>query len=585
MTSLPFQFEEKLRAFRRDVARAHSAATKAFLFIEFVKIAFPEVGSDRAGYAECLLPELEEVGAISEGTIAVRGRIDILLSSLIIEFKTELNPISLHEAQQKLRRYVAALYSQNQRDYLVAASDGLSFNLYLPTVPLGKDVIANPGQVHLDQIDSLRLGTAEPQEAYLWLDRYLLAQELHTPTPEGFVSEFGISFLKSFVLPQLQSLWSKQKVHYHALYREWADYLSIICGTRVENEHLFLRHTYVATFARLMAYRIFSVGASPDLTLLQTVLSGKAFKEWGIINFVEGDLFSWLGHHQQGITIARVILQRLSKFNMGQMEQDILRDIYESTLEPKERLNLEQYYTPERIVQHMTYRLLEDDPRKSFLDPACGSGTFLMAAISHKLHHVALNPDDLLHHVLDSVVGIDIHPLAVTMAKTNYLLALSSLLRARSEMVTIPIYMADSLRPPQQTVINGVRVYQKIVDDKTSLYVPALNDPAIIDEIVDAIRHYAVDLAKNPESKDTVLTYFNATPRISGLFDSGELSQSLLSILQNTGQTLAKLIKDPQRGDTIWGFILRDFYKPILLLHRFNVVVGVSEVPPPVAFQ
>jgi hypothetical protein len=400
------------------------------------------------------------------------------------------------------------------------------------------------------------------------------------PNDESLVDCFGTGYFRTSVLPQLQSLWNEQRSHHEALYQEWSKYLTPICGDSVQSEGLFLRHTYLASLTKLMVYLALSAGNSRNPVLLQAVLDSSAFREWGLANFMEGDFFSWLGRHQQGIALARDLLQRLSQFDIAQMEDDALQDIYQDLLDMEERCKLEEYYTPGQIAQHVTSSLLHDAPEKRLLDPACGSGVFLTAAIRYKLRYLSLAGGRLLRHVLGSVVGIDIHPVAVIMAKANYLIALRPLLRAGSGTLSIPVYMADSLEPPQEIVFEGVRAYEKIVDQETVLYIPVLDDPGTIDEIVDALRNYAVALTQDLAPKPDMRTYLEAMPRVSCLLESGEVPQGLFSMLQHTGQSLARLIKNHRGQDSTWPFVLKNFYKPAVLLHSFDVVIGVSEVPP-----
>ncbi len=85
------------------------------------------------------------------------------------------------------------------------------------------------------------------------------------------------------------------------------------------------------------------------------------------------------------------------------------------------------------------------------LDPTCGSGSFLRAAISHLLNANLKGSDSVrLQSVLDHVVGIDIHPLAVTISRATYLLALGPLIKGTKRPIQIPVYLADSLFLPAE---------------------------------------------------------------------------------------------------------------------------------------
>ncbi|MFX5275849.1 hypothetical protein ABTC90_19610, partial [Acinetobacter baumannii] len=57
---------------------------------------------------------------------------------------------------------------------------------------------------------------------------------------------------------------------------------------------------------------------------------------------------------------------------------------------------------------------------------------------------------DLLEAILKNVVGFDLNPLAVLTARVNYLLAIADLLQYRQGDITIPIYLADSVRTPAE---------------------------------------------------------------------------------------------------------------------------------------
>ena len=60
------------------------------------------------------------------------------------------------------------------------------------------------------------------------------------------------------------------------------------------------------------------------------------------------------------------------------------------------------------------------------LDPACGSGTFLVEAIAHFLEAAErenLEPAATLERLRVAVTGIDVHPVAVHLARAAWTLA------------------------------------------------------------------------------------------------------------------------------------------------------------------
>src|SRR5207249_2341620 len=94
------------------------------------------------------------------------------------------------------------------------------------------------------------------------------------------------------------------------------------------------------------------------------------------------------------------------------------------------------------------------------LDPACGSGTFLVLAIKRARLHADANLltfQTTIQQILKNIVGFDLNPLAVIAARTNYLLALGTLVRYQSPL-EIPVYLCDSVLTPagQQTTEQGL---------------------------------------------------------------------------------------------------------------------------------
>ena len=103
-----------------------------------------------------------------------------------------------------------------------------------------------------------------------------------------------------------------------------------------------------------------------------------------------------------------------------------------------------------------------DDPlRQRALDPSCGSGTFIETAVERIIAHAGeLSAAATLRKLQENVVGIDIHPVAVQLAKATWVMAAADTIRAaRAEStatgmgtdtdagaVSAPIYLGDSMQ-------------------------------------------------------------------------------------------------------------------------------------------
>lgn len=586
--SLPANFEDRLKHYINEVSRANTEPAKAFLFLEFIRKVFHDINAD---YAERLFPDLEKYIRYKQGVIVTKGRIDALLGNLIIEFETDLN-LKLDEAKDQLKHYVAILWSKqvkNRVSYVAMASDGIIFEVYRPRSDVAPGQILSKDSVYLDQIDRMNLREVEPRDVYLWFDRYLLIPEFRPISTEEFVREFGSNSpaFKLFI-EEVTKLWSqaKNEEDIKTLFEEWRRYLRIVYGTPVESEELFFKHTYLATLAKLMAYSSFAGGTLPSHSELLKILKGESFREWGILNFLEEDFFSWIVREPTksvGLKLANGLLSHLSRYDMRTLNEDIMKGLYQELVDPAERHDLGEYYTPDWLAEYILKPLIEEDVNRSVIDPACGSGTFLFTAIRLKKEsNKKIKNSELLEHLLRNTVGIDIHPLAVIVAKANYLIALGDLLQARRGSISIPIYLADSIRLPEEriTPYGNLRVYQFPAYNKI-LGIPELiinqGGPDITDKAIDLMREYATKIALKAIEPDLKAFQNLLMMRINELGTlvnkAGIKLGDLVTILHSTALDMAEFVAS--KRDTIWAYVLKNVYRPLFLKElKFDIVVG-----------
>jgi SAM-dependent methyltransferase len=142
---------------------------------------------------------------------------------------------------------------------------------------------------------------------------------------------------------------------------------------------------------------------------------------------------------------------------------DLLKNLHHSLFSRAIRHHLGEYYTPDWLADHLLEKLDFDDRTPGrLLDPACGSGTFLMAALrrirNSQFSRQGKIPDSnrsILRKILKSVVGIDLNPLATMSARANYLIAIHDLLSADDPPFEIPVYLGDSILGTAQNDLSG----------------------------------------------------------------------------------------------------------------------------------
>ncbi len=109
------------------------------------------------------------------------------------------------------------------------------------------------------------------------------------------------------------------------------------------------------------------------------------------------------------------------------------------------------------------------------LDPACGSGTFLFHAIRRKLTaagEAGLTPAEAVSRCVAQVRGLDIHPVAVIIARVTWLLALGAAIERRGGELHVPVYLGDAMQWNLHQ-IGDVREVVVAVPDEAPLRVPA----------------------------------------------------------------------------------------------------------------
>lgn len=205
------------------------------------------------------------------------------------------------------------------------------------------------------------------------------------------------------------------------------------------------------------------------------------------------------------------------------------------------------------------------------MDPSCGSGTFLYMTIRYK-RHVLGQKQETLEHIIHNVVGIDIHPLAVITAKTNYLLALGDLLKKRgSKRVQIPVYLADSINPPeekmQHSLLTPVPSYRTKLAEK-EVYIPdtVIHDPMTYDSVIETTKEFAKHFAG--KSGGNLEAYENFIrqhiPTVS--------DKNTIDMLFYTAQAMKELIEEEK--DSIWAYVMKNMYKPLFLKEKFDIIIG-----------
>ncbi|NJR63477.1 MAG: N-6 DNA methylase [Cyanobacteria bacterium CRU_2_1] len=162
-------------------------------------------------------------------------------------------------------------------------------------------------------------------------------------------------------------------------------------------------------------------------------------------------------------------LHQLSRFNFAGVDSDIVGTVYSTYVNRKEKKEKGQYYTPPEIVNYILdevgYRTGAGiiGANKRLIDPACGSGSFLVAAAKRLVATYKGNadqiddPSSVLDRVQNNLYGFDLNPFACYLSEVNLLIQVLDLVKLahdkgqRPKIQRFHIYNVDALARPTGT--------------------------------------------------------------------------------------------------------------------------------------
>lgn len=501
-----------------------------------------------------------------------KGSADTLYNKIIIEFENDLK-ITLNHAKEQLAGYLLGQFNAGEGyNFTLIASDCITWKVYAPDIScLEKINELNEEELILNEIKSASFTLTEKnaEDFYYWIDRFLFKEEKQRATLKRIEEAFGyqsIVFIECFREMNNHFKAAKKYGEVQVSFEQWSKFLSIAYGSYEASESNFIIHTYLSVFAKMLAYAVVSNDAYIDDAEMKAIIDGTIFHKFSIRNFVDDDFYHWVKSERNFKALKKVfrlIAQEITTFNFHEVDEDILKGVYQELIDLDTRHALGEYYTPDWLCQRV---LQEFDLKegKRVLDPACGSGSFLIAAV-HRFRE--LNPKISVEEINASIYGIDIHPLSVQIAKTNMLLALGKdVVNARTP-VHINVILANTLLAPDGVDdLFGNQFKMQIDKDTLELSSKILNDVKIFDEALELAEELAEQTYnKKKATEETFETILRR--QVRGGFDK-QVIESFYKIYGSL-----RTVKEKGR-DSIWKFIVQNLYKPYFLSKSFDYVIG-----------
>lgn len=501
-----------------------------------------------------------------------RGSADTLYNNIIIEFENDLK-VSYKHAKEQLAGYLLGQFKSGVGyNFTLIASDFITWKVVAPDINcLDKLDTLLESELILNEIESASfiLNESNTEEFYYWIDRFLFKEEKQKATLKSIEEAFGYQsavFIESF---RELNVWFNEAKKYGVIqvsYEQWHKFLSIAYGSFDARENIFLIHTYLSVFSKMLAYAVVSNDDYIDDDEMRKILDGSIFHTYNISNFVDNDFFHWVNGDRDFPKLKKVfrlIAQEISAFDFNNVNEDILKGVYQELIDLDTRHSLGEYYTPdwlcERIVNEFVFKKTD-----KILDPSCGSGSFLRAII-HRIREI--NTNSTAEEINNQVYGIDIHPLSVQIAKTTLLLALGKDISKARKPVHLNVILANTLLAPEGVNdLFGSEFIMHIDRDKYMINTQVLENVEVFDTVLDICEELSEQTMNKKNIEQSVFENI-IKEQTSGGF-TPQLNESFYKIYLGF-----KKVKENGR-DSIWKFIISNLYKPYFLSNKFDYIIG-----------
>ncbi|QQS13858.1 MAG: SAM-dependent DNA methyltransferase [Rhodospirillales bacterium] len=495
-----------------------------------------------------------------------RGRIDALLGRTVFEFKSDLAK-ERGDAEEQIDRYLKEREGATRDRYVGLATDGYQYVAF----ELRDGALVELREFRIAALKRPTDADREAERLLAWLDGAVAIQSSLPADALTFTNELGReSVAYRRVLGDLDRLWREVGTEPEvALKRQlWSRFLAIVYGSAINDDGLWFQHTFLTIVAKCIAHRVvgLEVGDAADM------LSGRHFREARIAGAVESDFFDWVLASPAGEALVRKIEGHVLRFRFDDIETDVLKVLYESLIDQEQRHDLGEYYTPDWLAQLVCERAVERPLEQTVLDPACGSGGFLFHGIRRYVaaaRAAGVPADRIAEGASARIFGIDIHPVAVIIARVTYLLALGDSIRERRDAVSVPVYLSDAMQWSVVNVMAGREIQVPVPpasdgEPETSLVFPGelCAHTVAFDTTVDLMIQQS-EAGATAEGLSAALR--RRVPEAEPFLGSLSQTYRVLRRLQDAGR------------DHIWGYVVRNLGRPLSLSARdgrVDVLVG-----------
>lgn len=597
------EFKDRLKdavgEITEEVKSAPNEATVEGIFERVLYGALREIGIKFHPKKEVIIDSIRHTGT---------GRVDSRIGAVVIEYKHRSKLKSqklISTAQNQLKDYIRSISLKLHNEVIGFLTDGLS--LY-EIRAFNRDITSTSGKLKVSH------------KTLLTLTRIIVSLEQAALTAENLIRDFcsdsyqGVLFdlariLNSILQKRATPKTKMLKSEWEGLFRLAHDdrsqqkrieerrlvlseiFKHQLTDASAEYSALFALHTAYAIVLKFLAYRVVSdlrFGAPlqdykslicSQSQVLRSFCSsledGEIFRRVGILNLLEGDFFSWYADRNQWNTELKNSIQEILEI-LGRYEDvssiftsvdviDLFRDLYEATVPRVVRASFGEIYTPLWLAEHVLQASgLKENWRA--LDPCCGSGTFVIAAISQiRKEKRGESKPELLRKILARVAAIDLNPLGVLTTRINYFIHIADLLPSSLQNLVVPVFLGDASYVAEKVKISEVECLSyelRTLKDPISLELPT----SLVQDTAKFVRlmYKYENLVRNKDS-DSASNLLLAS--LSNKLKKPGIKRRILRL----SQQLVALERKGWNG--IWARIITNFLITACL-DRFTNIIG-----------
>jgi len=340
-------------------------------------------------------------------------------------------------------------------------------------------------------------------------------------------------------------------------------YITISEGANHKDKvNLFARHTLLITVSKIITESL----QPQKLTSYkekQDRIAGEGFHGW----IIDAAMNS-------GRMFLEKLISKVESYEWRSPNRDVLKNLYQYVIPKNIRHDFGEYYTPDWLARAMCEELLTEEIQDSLiddyycrktpivLDPSCGSGTFLYHACvlllkAARRHHKLKDSIQAQSNAVASIVmGLDIHPVAVELAKATILTALPTTPK------NINVYLGDSLQ--WDAKIDQVEqqlslVYMATGDKKNPEIVLPLRT-IMSEEFNEIIEETFRIISKKEYEPDDIVKLW------------GVNTNDLITVVKNTSKFLNRVITE--KKNHVWRSYITNLSYPYKLKGKINYIIG-----------